>query len=220
MKGLFKRPRTYISLLLLVVVLVAGGFFYNYYQIYKSVADPSNDKASDVVVENPFDKIEGTDEGKIDKDENGQIDGSQNGAQGSQGDANNGANDGSNNAPSTNSNKPSYEQIVGTYKGKFASLQAKQEGKINGVIAQGKAEYVAAKNNGTSVMKIGTKYLNLINKMEGQADSEFNALKGQFESELKKYSYDTKIVGEIDSYYRYKKQATKAQMFSKAKGSL
>lgn len=204
MKNLLKRPKTYILLFLSVIIIAAGVYAYDYYQIYAMAQSPSNEEIGDDV-ENPFDKIGDFEEGNLSAEEDA------NKEKNSEHNSENKSGNKTNIETSKSTSGKSYEEITGSYKSRFASLQAQQESKLNGLVGQAKTEYAS----GVSKVKIGAKYLNLANKMESQAESEFNQLKNQLKSELTSNSHNITIINEIESYYQHRKRVIKAEMLSK-----
>lgn len=114
--------------------------------------------------------------------------------------------------------KKTYEEVVSSYGARFESLQAEQEASLYGLVDEAKGEYNQAKAANKSVVKLGISYLNQAKKMENKSDSEFKALKGQMDSELKKASYDRAIVDEVDTYYKQRKRIVKGNLMAKARG--
>lgn len=124
--------------------------------------------------------------------------------------------------PEVGEQKPSkrktYNQVVQSYKPRFDSLETKQEGDLNNLIADGKEEYFAAKRDGKSVIKLGVKYLNKAKALEKAADGEFESLNGQLETELKSNSHGTGIAKQLKKYYNQKKKTLRSGLMEKVKG--
>lgn len=198
MKKLLKRPTTYMLLIVMVAAVFAGTFLYDYYEIYLMAKNPPSEEVGDRV-DNPFDNMGNLDEESIYAEN--EL------ASGLEEDKNNLKQD---------SNKESYVQITGVYKEKFARLQKVQEDRLDELIAEGRREYA----NGASKIKLAAKYLNLANKMESQAEREFEQLKEELKNKLAKNSYDTSIVNNLDSYYSYKKKEVKSEIMAKVNNGI
>ena len=198
MKKLLKRPTTYMLLIVMVAAVFAGTFLYDYYEIYLMAKNPPSEEVGDRV-DNPFDNMGNIDEESIYAEN--EL------ASGLEEDKNNLKQD---------SNKESYVQITGVYKEKFARLQKVQEDRLDELIAEGRREYA----NGASKIKLAAKYLNLANKMESQAEREFEQLKEELKNKLAKNSYDTSIVNNLDSYYNYKKKEVKSEIMAKVNNGI
>ena len=90
-------------------------------------------------------------------------------------------------------------------------MQQNQERKVYSLIEQAKTDYINSGSKKSTLLSLAPKYLNMVNKMEQQADKEFNTLINDLNSELVKNSYQTDIVKEIRNYYNYCKKSLKAQ---------
>lgn len=209
MKNLFRNPKTYLFLIILVPAIVFAVFFSNYYSIYRDLINPSVHDSDREAVKNPFDDIDSAGGNNKGTENNGNPKG------GETNPPDKTADDEQTDLPDA-TGKPSYGYIVGTYKDKFEKLQQRQEDNVNSLLEQAKMDYAKNGSKKSAIFGLAPKYLGLVNKMEKQADKEFNILANDLKTELKNNSYETDIVKEIRDYYNYYKKELRAQVVKKA----
>ncbi len=93
-------------------------------------------------------------------------------------------------------------------------LRSGFNGRIDGLIAQGKADYVASKGK-ESKLSIAQRYLAQGNALEAECDSQMEALIAQIEAEVQRTGGDSSLSNEIRSAYEAEKEAKKAELIEK-----
>lgn len=108
--------------------------------------------------------------------------------------------------------QPSKKSITERYNGEFTSLKVKFERDLNSLIGSAYAEY---KSGNSSNSQLASKYLDRGIAMEKAADSQFYSLLKSYEEELKKNSFDTSIVKDVEKYYQSFKKDRKSEIISR-----
>lgn len=106
----------------------------------------------------------------------------------------------------------SKKSITERYNKEFMSLQSDFENNLNGLIGLAYTEYTSGTRSNS---QLASKYLDQGVALEKSADSKFYALLKSYEEELKKNSYDTSIVKEVENYYESFKKDRKSELVSK-----
>lgn len=108
--------------------------------------------------------------------------------------------------------KENKRSITERYNGEFTSLKVKFERDLNSLIGSAYAEY---KSGNSSNSQLASKYLDRGIAMEKAADSQFYSLLKSYEEELKKNSFDTSIVKDVEKYYQSFKKDRKSEIISR-----
>ena len=214
-----KNPsRSFKSCLLLFIILIPilifAIFFSNYYSIYKDLTNPSaHNPDIDVVVKNPFEGIDAIEENGDDVQKNRDLSDEEPDTPDETTDnVEIDSSDSTKTNPNDKTKKPSYNHIVGIYKGRFEKLQRKQEDILGSLMEEAKAEYKRNGSKRSSLVGMAPKYLGLVNRLERQANKDVDRLVDDLETELINNSYETDIVKEIKDYYNYYKKVLRAEI--------
>lgn len=111
--------------------------------------------------------------------------------------------------------------IVTKYTAKLYGVRGAFEGKLSGLIAEAKAEYLALppdQQNGSGKSAILNSKLSSAESMEAECDAMVESLLGEMEAELKAAGESTAPVGELRSYYKEAKVNQKAYYLSLLRG--
>ncbi len=106
----------------------------------------------------------------------------------------------------------SKKSITERYNKEFISLQSEFENNLNNLISLAYTEFASGASSNS---QLASKYLDQGVALEKSADTRFYTLLKSYEEELKKNSYDTSIVKEIESYYESFKKDRKSELVSK-----
>ncbi|HZK58218.1 MAG TPA: hypothetical protein VFD17_07890 [Clostridia bacterium] len=215
MKSSSKSFKAYLLLfIILIPILIFAIFFSNYYSIYKDLTNPSaHNPDIDVVVKNPFEGIDAIEENGDEMKENKDLpDGGPDTSDETTDNAEINSSDNTKTNPSDKTEKPSYNYIVGVYKGRFEKLQQKQQDALDSLMEEAKVEYKKNGSKKSSLFGMAPKYLGIVNNLEKQANKDVDILIDNLETELINNSYETDIVKEIKDYYNYYKKVLRAEI--------
>lgn len=93
-------------------------------------------------------------------------------------------------------------------------LRAGFSGRVDSLIAQGKADYVASKGK-ESKLSIAQRYLAQGNALEAECDAQMEDLISQIDAEVQKSGGDRGLPAEIRSAYEAEKEVKKAELIEK-----
>ena len=111
--------------------------------------------------------------------------------------------------------------IVAEYTAKLYGVRGAFEGRLNGLVAEAKSEYLALppdQQNGSGKSAILSSKLGQAESMEAECDAMVESLLGEMEAELKAAGESTAPVGELRSYYKEAKVNQKAYYLSLLRG--
>lgn len=120
-------------------------------------------------------------------------------------------------APSTNPaevsvNQPTLAQISREYMLEFEGMEANFRKSLEGLVGEAIEDY----NSGQySKNTLADMYLQKGERMEIEADEKFYRLLGNLEQKLIQHSFNTNMVGEVESYYIKLKKYEKNRMIDK-----
>lgn len=128
----------------------------------------------------------------------------------------------SNNDSTHETAKPTVKSIKEMYTPSLEALQAQATSRINGLIANAKAEYKAKKANGESI-SIGyfyNKYMGAAESLEASTDAAFNSILSIIERDLAANGFDKSHAQSLRDDYEAMKQARRDSILSQVKGAL
>lgn len=115
-------------------------------------------------------------------------------------------------APSTETkSSDSYRNTLSTYNTELVDLQNTFISELDGLAAQGIAEY----RQGNSASSLALKYLDKGASLESQCDAKFDSLINSMEDELVSNGQDTAIISQIEGYYENLKSQKKEALINK-----
>ena len=111
-----------------------------------------------------------------------------------------------------------YDPVLTSMVGEVYGLEARYTGKLNGLLAQAKGEYLALSPSEQESQKnhLISKYAGKAGAMETECDGKMNNVLSRMQSHLKKTGGDTAIVKEIRATYNNKKAMAKSYYISQA----